>query len=537
MKGFDVRALMDRGRALFSGFTTGQKAMTAIAVVAVLVGGAMFASWASKPTYAPLFTSLSAADAAAITTKLADAKEPYQLADGGQTVLVPQADVYQQRIDLSGAGLPAGTDGSGGYSLLDKQSLTTSDFQQKVTYQRALEGELQKTIEAVDGVDTAVVHLALPADTVFVDNAATPTASVLVKTAPGATLQPGQVQAIVHLVSSAVPNLSPDQVTVADGTGQMLSAAGDAGTSAVTDIQSQQTQAFENSTAGSVQTMLDKLVGPGHAVVRVDATLNYDKQTVDRQEYVTPKKVIPLTESTTKETYKGGGTPVGGVLGPDNTAVPQGASGGKSNYVKSSNDRSNALGTVKTSTTAAPGAVRRMSVAVLLDQSVTKVPQSQIRSLVAAAAGVDPKRGDVVNVSAMPFDTTAATAAQQELAKAASAKRTAQLIKTAEIAGLLLLLGLALLLGVRRSRRVERTAVDIGELSVYTEDQAAIEAGRTTAFDPAVRSVEFDVPPPSPAGALADSQTVARKEIGQLIEQQPDEVARLLRGWLAERSS
>lgn len=90
---------------------------------------------------------------------------------------------------------------------------------------------------------------------------------------------------------------------------------------------------------------------------------------------------------------------------------------------------------------------------------------------------------------------------------------------------------------MRRSRRVERTAVDIGELSVYTEDQAAIEAGRTTAFEPAVRSVEFDVPPPSPAGALADSQTVARKEIGQLIEQQPDEVARLLRGWLAERSS
>ena len=109
MKGFNPAALLDKVRSLFSGFTGGQKAMTAIAVVAALVGAGLFVSWASKPTYAPLFSGLSSTDAAAVTAKLTEAKEPYQLADGGQTILVPQADVYQQRITLSGKGFPPAT--------------------------------------------------------------------------------------------------------------------------------------------------------------------------------------------------------------------------------------------------------------------------------------------------------------------------------------------------------------------------------------------------------------------------------------------
>ena len=232
MKGFNPAALLDKVRSLFSGFTGGQKAMTAIAVVAALVGAGLFVSWASKPTYAPLFSGLSSTDAAAVTAKLAEAKEPYQLADGGQTILVPQADVYQQRITLSGEGLPSGNGGGDGYSLLDKQSMTSSDFQQQVTYQRALEGELRKTIEAIDGVQTAVVHLAMPQEDVFTENASVPTASVLVQTSPTSPLKPAQVEAIVHLVSSSVPKLTADQVTVADSSGRVLNSGGGSGVSA-----------------------------------------------------------------------------------------------------------------------------------------------------------------------------------------------------------------------------------------------------------------------------------------------------------------
>lgn len=536
MKGFNLGAVMNRLRSMFSGFTSGQKAVTTVAIVVALVGAGMFASWVAKPTYAPLFTGLSGTDASAITAKLTEAKEPYQLADGGQTVLVPQADVYQQRINLSGQGLPAGGGGGDGYSLLDKQSMTSSDFQQKVTYQRALEGELRKTIEAIDGVQTAVVHLAIPAEDVFSENAGKATASVLVKTDRTSPLKPAQVEAIVHLVSSSVPKLGADQVTVADSSGRVLNAAGDnGGASAMSDARAQQTQGYEDDTANTVQTMLDKLVGPGHSVTRVDAALNFDQQTTDKQEYITDKKNPPLTDSITKETYTGAGTPVGGVLGPDNNAVPSGTtSGAKSSYVKEQQNRANAVGTLKTTTTTAPGQPRRVTVAVVLDQLVAgSVNDAELTKLVTAAAGLDPTRGDLVTVSKMAFDTKAAALAKTELDGAAADKKQSDLINMGKTGGLVLLIVLALFVAVKKGRRIERTPVDIGELSVYREPQGALEASASPL------SVESASAPPAltppPAHARLESHAVARREIGQLIEQQPDEVARLLRGWLADR--
>ncbi len=444
--------------------------------------------------------------------------------------------MYQQRINLSGQGLPAGTGGGDGYSLLDNSSMTSSDFQQKVTYQRALEGELRKTIEAIDGVQTAVVHLAIPADDVFTDSAGTPTASVLVKTAPTVSLNASQVEAIVHLVSSSVPKLTADQVTVADSSGRVLSAAGaKGGASALSDQQAQQAQGYEADTASAVQTMLDKLVGPGHSVTRVDAVLNFDQQTTDKQEYISDTKNPPLTDSTTKETYSGTGTPVGGVLGPDNNAVPSGASSGGagSSYVKEQQTNQNAVGTLKTTTTTAPGKPSRVTVAVVLDQAVAgSLDDTELTKLITAAAGLDPTRGDVVEVSQMPFDTKAAAAAQKEIAAAASDKTRSDLISTGKTGGLILVIVLALLIAAKKGRREDRTPVDIGELTVLRE-QAALEASNRAA-----EPVASETPPvlhPRPAIAQAERQAAARREIGVLIDHQPDEVARLLRGWLADR--
>lgn len=530
MSGFDPKALQDRARTLLSGFTAGQKAITAIAVVAALVGGVLFMSWASKPTYAPLFTSLSPSDAAAITAKLTDAKEPYQLADGGSSILVPQKDVYQQRIDLSGAGLPAG--GTQGYSLLDKQSLTTSEFQQHVTYQRALEGELSKTIDVIDGVDASVVHLAIPEQDVFAGDTTKPSASVLIKTKPGVTLRPTQVQAVLHLVSSSVPDLAPADVAIADATGKVLNAPGDDSLgSAMADARTEQTSGFEQTTVSNVQSMLDKVLGPGHAIVRVQADLNYDKQTTDTEQYITDKTVPPLNVTTSKETYTGSGTPVGGVLGPDNVSVPAGG-GGQSKYQKDDQTLTNAVGTKKETVTVAPGAVRRMSVAVVLDQSlpVANGNTTSISQLVAAAAGIDPKRGDTVQVTAMPFDTTAAKQAQKELAQAAKDKQNAQTMSLAKTVAIVLLVVVVLIWLARRSRKVERTPV---YLPALTGDHGpdAIEARlQELALEAGPASRELSLPDPQQLERMA-----VRSEIGDLIEQQPDEVARLLRGWLADR--
>jgi flagellar M-ring protein FliF len=538
VKGLNVGAILARLRIVFAGYTAGQKAMTAIAIVVALAGAGMFATWVSKPTYAPLFTGLSSTDASAITAKLTEAKTPYELAEGGQTIMVPQADVYQQRINLSGEGLPAGGGGGDGYSLLDKASMTSSDFQQKVTYQRALEGELRKTIEAIDGVQAAVVHVAIPEEDVFTENASKPTASVLVKTNPSTPLKSAQVEAIVHLVSSSVPKLAAEQVTVADSAGRVLNAAGEkGGASAMSDARAQQTKGYEDDTANAVQTMLDKLVGPGHAVTRVDATLNFDQKTTDEQQYVSNPKAPPLTSSTTKETYDGAGAPVGGVLGPDNAAVPSGTTAGtNSKYIKEQEQRANAVGTLKTTTTSATGQPSRVTVAVVLDQLVAgSMVDADVTKLVTAAAGLNVARGDVVTVSKMAFDTKVATESKKELEAAAAEKKQDDMINMGKTGGLALLIVLALFIAIKKGRKVERTMVDLGELSVYREQHAALEAStRSMAMAGQVES-----PKPLEAAestqAKLESTAVSRREIGQLIEQQPDAVARLLRGWLVER--
>ena len=524
-----VSSGLAKGRSVLAGFTAGQKAVTGVAVLALVLGGFFFASWAGKPTYAPAFTNLAAEDASAITSKLTEDKQAYRLADGGTTVEVPQGDVYAVRISLSGAGLPAGN--TGGYSLMDKQGLTSSDFQQHVTYQRALEGELQKTIEAIDGVQAAIVHLVIPAQDVFTDDARKPTASVLVKALPSKPMKASQVQAIVHLVSSSVEGLSPEDVTVADADGRVLNAAGADGT-ALDDVHSTQVKAYEDATADAVQTLLTQAVGPGHAVVRVDADLSYDQKSTKTERFVAEKNVPPLTSSTTSETYKGAGTPVGGVLGPDNQAVPTGANGSQTDYIKTSEQKQNAVGKVTEETKSAPGQVRRQSVAVLLDaKTAAKLNPSEVEKLVAAAAGIVPARGDTVQVSTMSFDTSAADEAKKALEAEAAAKHKGDLMSLAKT-GFIVVVVLSVLIGLaRRGRKESRTQLElpagsVGQITVEDLRELAalsqheLESKSQLALDP------------------AESELVSiRSDIGQLIEEQPDEVARLLRGWLADRRS
>src|SRR5437763_5481507 len=328
----------------FGAFTPGQKAVTLFAVVAIVAGGVVFAKWASAPTYTPLFSNLSTTDASAIVDKLTSSGTPYQLTDGGATIMVPQSQVYDLRLKMSGQGLPAQSDT--GYSLLDKQGVTTSDFMQNVDYQRALEGELGKTIKSINGVQAATVHLALPPKDVFATDTQKPTASVLVTTAMGRTLSPDQVQSVVHLVAASVVGLDPNQVTVADSGGNVLSTGNGQALAGGTSGRNQQTQTFEQRMNDAVQQMLTSVVGPGHAVVKTSADLDYDQTDTKTQTYVAPSpSTLALSQSTNVETYNGTGGAGGcGVLGPDNIQVPTG--GGNGTYNHSTSTVDNAVGMV-----------------------------------------------------------------------------------------------------------------------------------------------------------------------------------------------
>src|SRR3954452_3967032 len=346
----------------FRSFTPGQTAVTFAAVIALAVGAYFFATWASKPTYAPLFNNLSTKDASAIVESLDKAGTGYELANDGQTILVPQDQVNTLRLSLSGQGLPG--DAGTGYALLDQQGITTSDFMQHTNYQRALEGELSKTIKSIDGVEAATVHLVIPQKDVFADEQDKPTASVLVASKATQPLSGQQVQAIVHLVASSVEGLDPTEITVAGADGKILSTGGGAAVGTGGDSGNEsQTLAFQNRMNVSLQNMLDQVVGPGHAVVNTTAELDFDQTQTTSKTYNADPSVPALSESNSREAYNGNGTGSGGVLGPDNIQVPNGvsSSSGTGQYENTTSTRNNAINETNEVRKSAPGAVKKLN--------------------------------------------------------------------------------------------------------------------------------------------------------------------------------
>src|SRR5215210_1532315 len=274
---------LERARSTFGTISLGQKVVIGLLLIGLLLGGFFFFRWITAPTQAPLFSNLASADASAIVDELSAGGVAYTLADGGQTIMVDKEKVYDLRLQMSGKGLPAGQDT--GYALLDQTGITTSEFQQQVTYQRALEGELSNTLEALKGVSQAVVHVALPKDEVFVTEQSKPTASVLLDLAPGTTLSGEQIQAVTNLVSSSVQDMDPEQVTVTDSTGHVLSAAGTGVTAAAGDARSQVESEYEARLSASAQKILDSVVGPNRSVVSVRADVDLAERETTSETY------------------------------------------------------------------------------------------------------------------------------------------------------------------------------------------------------------------------------------------------------------
>lgn len=514
--------LSDQARQL----DLGQKILALIGIAGLVLGGVALSAWLSKPTLSPLFANLSATDASAIVDHLQSEGVQYELTDGGATILVPNEQLYSQRLAVAAAGLPADADGAG-YSLLDDMGMTSSDFQQQVTYQRAVEGELARTIGAMRGVEEASVRLAMPEDSVFVDEQADPTASVFVRTAQGSALTTESVQAIVHLVSAGIEGMDPTDVAVIDADGKVLSAVGGQPGGG---LESARTGEYEARVTANVQSMLDALVGVGNAVVSVTAELDYDQTARTSETYTATEGLPPLNSSTTTEEFTGTGAPVGGVLGPDNIAVPGGENGG-GDYRKESATVNNPVNKVVEQLTTAPGSVRRQSVSVVVSEEASAaINMNDLQESVAAAAGVDAERGDVVSVSRMTFDATNAEAAEQALAAAAEqarAEQEASLLRTAIVAGVALLVFIVLVvLLARRSRRARREAIDLGALELEAAQAAA--AARAEA---ALEAAELETPL-LPAAVPVDPVAAKREDLMALAADQPAEVAEALRGWL-----
>ncbi|WP_148575486.1 flagellar basal-body MS-ring/collar protein FliF [Nocardioides caldifontis] len=519
----NVTRVLGRLQSTFQGFTSGQKFVAVIGTGALLLAGFMVFKWAATPSYAPLFSNLAAADASAIVEELDAQGVPYELSNGGATIMVPREQVYSTRISLSGEGLPTGSES--GYSLLDDQGLSTSEFQEQTSYKRAMEGELAKTIEAIDGVETAVVHLAMPQKEVFSSEQAPTTASVMVKTRLGSTLAPEQVQAVVNMVSSSVEGLTTEKVTVTDSTGKLLSAPGGEGAAST---RTQQVTDFENRLNTQVQSLLDRVLGPGNSAVQVRADLSFDKSVTETTRYFGNADTA-LSESETTEILEGGdpNAGAGGIVGPD-SEMETGTTGGTSgqNYEKSSRTSDNAVNKEVSTVEAAPGGVDGIHVGIVVDPRSPSADAAEIQDLVTAALGIDAERGDTIEVSQLAFDRTAEEAAAAELEASEKAEKSAAtwtLIRNGGLAGLLVLIALVAWIQSRRRAKARAQATEyvveqLRQEQLERQQRAALEA-------PAMLALET---------AEASEEDLVREEISSLVERQPEDVAALLRGWLVE---
>lgn len=516
-------------RQFAQGFTPGQKAVTAIAVVAVLAGGLFFMSFAGKPSYAPLFTNLQPADAAAITSKLNADHVPYQLQNGGTSILVAQNKVDQERINMAQGGLPAST-ATVGLGILDKEGITTSELTQQADYLRALQGELSQTIGSIHGVTAAQVNLALPANNTFALNNNAPTgASVLVSTAAGQQLSGGEVQAIVHLVASSVPNLSSTNVTVADSNGNLLAGPG---VSSGIGSNNTMTSAYNQDQQAKIAAFLQTVLGPGNSAVQVNALLNFDKvSTTTKNILATGPNNAPVTVPThtvtSTETLTGGAAAPGGALG--STTTPPGGTGG-GNYTKSSTDNSFQSPTSTQTIEQAPGTVKNQTVAVVVNTKSLPagVSLATLRQEVAAVAHIDTTRGDSLSMSAMPFSTSSQKAADQAAAAAAIAHKQQQLGNEIRTGAVFLVIALVLLLLWRSSKKakaIQRTPITLAAPNNYLLE--ANPAPNNTVTMPTMNGL----------GVQPPVQVELAQDVGNFVDAQPDDVAALLRSWMEDRSA
>ncbi|MCP3911074.1 MAG: flagellar M-ring protein FliF [Actinomycetia bacterium] len=520
----DLETLRMRARDASGQLTASQKALLAAALAATVVGLMLFGQLTRTRELAVLYADLDSADAAQVVDSLEARGIEYQLSDGGRTVRVPREQLYATRLDLSAEGIPNGNDG---WAILDNQGLTTSEFEQRVGYQRALEGELGRTIMELDGISSATVHLVIPEDDLFVRDAVESSASVLLQAAPGRLPDEGQVQAIVNLVSSAVEGLTPEAVSVADTTGLVLAAPGQGLAGAGLETSHRRTASFERELAASIERMLTPVVGPGHAVVTVNADLDYDEVVTTTETYEDlqeGEEATALTQSTRLEEYWGvDGAANAGVLGAEELPVDDAETLDAEGltYRLAEDQTEYGIDRVVTSVEKAPGTVSNLSVAVVLDDAAIDAAQaSEVESLVAAAAGIDPGRGDSLAVSLMTFDEDIAAALAAPIEDALGTGEGMDLIGLIRTVGLLVVTLVVVIMAWLSLRKGRKLRQSLGTVDLRELDEAA------GAIGPGVESP-----------ALPDPElfTDPLNEVGDLIDRQPDEVARLLRGWLGDR--
>jgi len=450
----------------------GRKIMMMLGVAAVVAVMVAVWMWGQQPDYRVLFSNFSDRDGGAIVAELEKMNIPYKYAEGGGAVLVPADRVHDARLKLASQGLPKG--GNVGFELMENQKLGSSQFVERINFQRAMEGELARSIESVSAVQAARVHLAMPKDSVFVSEQKAPTASVLLNLHPGRALDQQQVSAIVHLVASSVPELPIKNVTVVDQNGNLLSETGKpASINGMDPSQIKYVQELQQNVVKRIESIITPIVGPNN--VRAEATADVDfsrsEQAVESYKPNQTPDAMVIRSQQTSESLNGTGNP-GGVPGaltnqpPAPATAPINAPAQNAAALAAAapgtNTRKDATVNYEVDKTIqyvqqGSGGLKRLSVSVVVDykqttdkdgkvamKPLTEAEKAQITNLIKEAMGFNAERGDSVNVVNTPFARTE----QETLPDLPFWKQPeyVEYIDIAKTAGKYLLMALALLI-------------------------------------------------------------------------------------------
>lgn len=511
------------------GLSTNKKIVSIVLTLAVLSAAIYFGISSTQTKYGVLFSQMDSTDSASVITKLKSDKVAYKVDSSTNTIYVPQDKVDDLRLEYASVV----KNGSVGFELFDNTSqFGMTDKQFSVQYNRALEGELERTIKSFPQVDNARVQLVIPEDSVFVQDQNPSKASVFLKMKPGQTLSKDQVKAIVSLISGGVKNLSKENVQVVDDNMKLLSenieSSSDSSGTDISETTAEKNKLqtdTENALAKKVLSQLEPVFGDGKVKVQVHADMNFDAVT---QKSTVEKDPVVVSEHTIKDVNPNGTTTTSSSPVDNNVNSNQIVNGtAAANSTHDEVTRNYDTSKVETNTTVSPGSVKRMTVSVVLDGNVNQQTQASVNNIVTQAVGLDAQRGDTLSIEGLKFDTSLQNSAQKaidQMNQEAQQKQRNQMILAAVIGGIVLLAFIiGLILFRKKKKKNAEEVIEEGQNidAVISDDTEELIKPKAAAFDP----IDFD--------SETESNHI-EKEIRKYASTKPEQVADVVKAWLNE---
>lgn len=513
-----LRRTFEQIKAGWNNLTSNQKLLYSGAAVSLVIAIVFTGFMVTSKKYVPLYNNLSISQSAGISQTLQEMKVNYKLSSDGNTIMVPDDLVHQLRLDLA-TEMPPG--GVVGFESFNETRFGETETDKKVRYLAALQGELTRTISRMNEVESAMVHLAIPESSIFISDEKPTKASVFLKLRSLAKMDAEKVRSIIYFVANAVEGLDPENVTVIDEYGNLLS-EGIVGSSSpysmttMTVSQLDIKSRYEKEVSRSIQSMLERVKGAGKAVVSVNTEFDFDSVEISSETF--GESAVRSEQGS--ESKSSGSSPAGGVVGTD-TNLPgtisyqESGGGGQSSSSQSEFLKNYEIDKVTELRVKAPGKIVKLSISVIVDGEISDEERVSLENVVASAAGLDFQRGDLINVVGMPFNTDAFETMQEKIAAELRNQQIQKYISYGLI--LLAVLGLGFLAFMLKRRSEQRASDSLAGLRVGDLAGVGFEGDSLDDLDP-----------------LVVEKAEIQKKVERLAKTQPEDVARVIKSWLME---